>query len=153
MSAWVGQETPLADCLAPIILTLLNPGEFPSRLYWLYRHERNKCKQFPDTNCLFCDLSKYTYSMFPDTNCLFVTFQILWPLNTMNCGVLRPQINSLWPFILQIQLKNIAQIWYYWLYLLERIHIQCFQTQIVSLWPFKYCDLWTQWTVVYSDHK
>ena len=28
-----------------------------------------------------------------------------------------------------------------------------FQPQIISLWPFKYCDLWTQWTVVYSDHK
>ena len=153
---------------------------------------------------------------FPATNSLFVTFQILWPLDTMNCGVLRPQIASLWSMVTRLSVLDLVKIGRgYWLYLHERIHMQyvsrhklslcdlsnivtfehnelwCTPTtnslsvkygdlqlwifcdilhflasmkynillnvtefrKIVTLWPFKYCELWTQWTVVSSDHK
>ena len=92
---------------------------------------------------------KNTYAMFPDTNCLFVTFQILWPLNTMNCGVLRPQIASLWSMVTRLSVLDLVKIGRgYWLYLHERIHMQyvsrhklslCDLSNIVSFW---HNELW-----------
>ena len=80
---------------------------------------------------------KNTYPMFPDTNCLFVTFQILWPLNTMNCGVLRPQIASLWSMVTRLSVLDLVKIGRgYWLYLHERTHMQYVSRHKLSL-----CDL------------
>ena len=86
---------------------------------------------------------------FPDTNCLFVTFQILWPLNTMNCGVLRPQIASLWSMVTRLSVLDLVKIGRgYWLYLHERTHMQyvsrhklslCDLSNIVSFW---HNELW-----------
>ena len=67
----------------------------------------------------------------------------------MNCGVLRPQIASLWSMVTRLSVLDLVKIGRgYWLYLHERIHMQyvsrhklslCDLSNIVSFW---HNELW-----------